>query len=186
MVAHRLWLSTDLWEVMSAEKLTDNSYAQDLDSEVFAVLRMPIPELPSQEFTLPKKDVVTRALVWFRRDLRICDNPALSHACHLVKGKAGNGVIGLYVITPKQWQRHDDASVKIDFWRRNLQQLSQSLDKLNIPLLIKTVDDFSGCAKCVSKVARQLSCTDVLVNREYEIFEKRRDAQVQTELEKKA
>ena len=37
-----------------------------------------------------------RSLVWFRRDLRINDNPALHHAVEATK----DGTVGLFVITP--------------------------------------------------------------------------------------
>ena len=72
---------------------------------------------------------MSQQLVWFRNDLRIKDNPALFHAC-----QAGQPVTAIYIATPHQWQKHDDAAVKIDFWRRNLSELQQSLTKLNINL----------------------------------------------------
>ena len=46
-----------------------------------------------------------RALVWFRRDLRVHDNTALYEAAKA----ADDGVVAVYLITPTQWQRHDDA-----------------------------------------------------------------------------
>ena len=47
-----------------------------------------------------------RSLVWFRRDLRINDNPALHHAVEVTK----DGTVALFVITPKQWLEHDDCA----------------------------------------------------------------------------
>ena len=72
------------------------------------------------------------ALVWFGRDLRIADNPALYQAC----ADGHKTVIGLYLITPDLWQAHDDAECKIAFWLDNLNCLQQQLQTLNIPLLI--------------------------------------------------
>ncbi|MBN7823574.1 deoxyribodipyrimidine photo-lyase, partial [Bowmanella sp. Y57] len=42
-------------------------------------------------------------LMWLRTDLRTQDNTALSEA--MLSGPT----IALYLITPQQWQRHDDA-----------------------------------------------------------------------------
>ena len=70
-----------------------------------------------------------RSLVWFRRDLRINDNPALHHAVEATI----DGTVGLFVITPKQWLEHDDSPAKVSFWLRNLQALSESLKKAEHP-----------------------------------------------------
>lgn len=71
------------------------------------------------------------ALVWFARDLRINDNPALYEAC----AKNHNGVIGLYLIMPDIWQSHGDANCKLAFWLENLHCLQQQLQTLNVPLI---------------------------------------------------
>jgi deoxyribodipyrimidine photo-lyase len=68
-------------------------------------------------------------LVWFRNDLRVNDNPALFHACD-----DGQPVVAIYIATPEQWQRHDEAPIKRDFWRRNLVALREQLATLNIEL----------------------------------------------------
>ena len=41
-------------------------------------------------------------LVWFRNDLRVADNSALTAACESSRRSAS-----LFVITPDQWQEHD-------------------------------------------------------------------------------
>jgi len=73
-----------------------------------------------------------RALVWFRSDLRVQDNPVLHRAC----ADADHGVISVFLISPKQWREHDWADVKVDFLLRTLHSLREQLKKLNIPLLI--------------------------------------------------
>jgi deoxyribodipyrimidine photo-lyase len=40
---------------------------------------------------------MTTRVMWFRRDLRLADNPALVHAC------AGDGVLPLFVVDPALW-----------------------------------------------------------------------------------
>ena len=121
-----------------------------------------------------------RSLVWFRRDLRINDNPALHHAVEATK----DGTVGLFVITPQQWLEHDDSPAKVSFWLRNLQALSESLEKLNIPLIIKTCDSFDEAAKIVIKVAKANDCEHLCFNREYEVNESRRDDAVMAACQK--
>lgn len=115
-----------------------------------------------------------RALVWFRSDLRVQDNPALHRAC----ADADRGVIGVFLLSPKQWRGHDWADVKVDFALRTLAILSGRLEKLNIPLLIRTVPTFSGASKPLLDIAREHQCDALYYNVEYEVNEHRRDEAV--------
>ena len=115
-----------------------------------------------------------RNLVWFRRDLRINDNRALARAVET----QDDGVIGVFVMTPQQWKEHDDAACKVSFWLGCLAELSQSLAKLNIPLLIVKCKDFSGVPKAIAKAAKSHDCGSLFFNREYEVNELRRDQAV--------
>ena len=115
-----------------------------------------------------------RNLVWFRRDLRINDNRALARAVETQT----DGVVGIFVMTPRQWKEHDDAACKVSFWLGCLTELSQSLARLNIPLLIVESKDFSGVPKAIVKVAKAHDCGSLFFNREYEVNEVRRDQAV--------
>jgi deoxyribodipyrimidine photo-lyase len=112
-----------------------------------------------------------RALVWFRRDLRIADNPALYYACQ----SSREGVVAVFVLTPDQWKQHDDAPAKVDFWLRNLKCLSGNLARLNIPLQIISKRTFADCPTAIQQAASRFSCDEVFANREYEVHERRRD-----------
>eukprot|EP01047_Picozoa_sp_COSAG01_P076220 COSAG01_NODE_13316_length_1602_cov_44.790123_1_plen_91_part_10 len=90
-----------------------------------------------------------RSLIWFRRDLRIADNTALFEAAR----HADDGVVGVFLITPKQWREHDDASCKVKFLIENVRTLSDRLSELNIPLLTRICDDFQEAPACISKLA---------------------------------
>ena len=116
-----------------------------------------------------------RSLVWFRRDLRTIDNPALHHATQIATQGSKGGTVALFVMTPQQWLSHDDAPVKISFWLRNLKTLSESLAKLNIPLIVKTCNTFDEVPAVVAKVAQANQCEHLCFNRAYEINESRRD-----------
>ncbi len=115
-----------------------------------------------------------RSLVWFRRDLRVADNTALFRAAK----ESEEGVIGLFVISPRQWKEHDDADCKVKFWLDNLAALSAELSKLRIPLRIETTDSFSEIPDTIVEFARKHKCSAVYLNREYEVNELRRDEDV--------
>jgi deoxyribodipyrimidine photo-lyase len=116
-----------------------------------------------------------RPLVWFRTDLRVRDNPAL----HAAAASATRGVVALYVISPKDWERHDDAPVKVDFILRNLRELSKELEARNIALLVETAAHFSDVPALVLEVATKHGCDALHFNRDYEVNERDRDEQVE-------
>ncbi len=122
---------------------------------------------------------------WFRRDLRVSDNTALAAASRAAR-ESGGGVVGLYVISPGEWRAHDDAPVKVDFWMRNLRELSASLAILNIPLVIESAAKAADVPRVVFGAAERLGCAAVHFNREYEINEARRDEAVEVLFAKKA
>ena len=112
-------------------------------------------------------------LYWFRTDLRITDNTALHYATQ-------NGqTVALFIITAKQWLRHDDAACKIDFWLRQLQQLRQELDALNIPLLIRYCDVWEEIPHLILECCKNYAIDRVYCNQEYAINELKRDQDTQ-------
>lgn len=118
-----------------------------------------------------------RQLVWLRSDLRLRDNSALHAAAE--RGP----VIALYLLSPGQWQRHDDAPCKVDFWLRNLRELRASLDKLHIPLLIRTAGHWDEAPAVITRLCRELEIETVHINEEYGVNEATRDCAVEKALE---
>jgi len=106
-------------------------------------------------------------LVWLKTaDLRVEDNSALFYA-------AESGLtIAVFVVTPEQYQEHDDAEIKQDFWLRNLDELSKSLAKLNIPLKILYKKSFADIPKTLLKLAEENSVTHIHFNQQYEANER--------------
>ena len=117
-------------------------------------------------------------LTWLRSDLRINDNTALSAASE--RGPT----IALWLVSPAQWLAHDDAACKVDFWLRNLRDVRQSLEGLNIPLLIRSIDTWDQAPQAVLEVCRQHQVASVHWNEEYGINEQRRDDATRALLEK--
>ena len=116
-------------------------------------------------------------LIWLRSDLRLHDNTALSAA--LQRGPS----VAVYLISPGQWQAHDDAACKVDFWLRNLVELSQALGELNVPLLIRHADTWDQAPAVLLKLCRELGVEGLHLNEEYGINETRRDREVVDALE---
>lgn len=116
-----------------------------------------------------------RSLMWFRRDLRVADNTALAEACR----RSPDGVVGVFLLSPRQWQLHDEAPVKLDFWMRGLAELTGSLRLLNIPLLVERVDRFTGAPPALLRLARLHRCAAIHYNAEYEVNEATRDRAVE-------
>jgi deoxyribodipyrimidine photo-lyase len=115
-----------------------------------------------------------RPLVWFRSDLRVDDNAALSEASRA----ADRGIIGVFTLCPRQWQAHDWADVKVEFLLRSLACLSERLKKLRIPLRIVETPKFAEAPAALLALARRHQCDVLYFNREYEVNESRRDATV--------
>jgi deoxyribodipyrimidine photo-lyase len=111
-------------------------------------------------------------LCWLRADLRMQDNSALIQAI-----ETGPTVV-IYIATPEQWQWHDDAPIKIDFWRRNLQVLEQELQAQGIPLICFQVPAYQQIPALITKIIKAWAIQDLHYNIEYPLNESQRDAAV--------
>mgnify|MGYP005811446973 CR=1 FL=1 len=112
-------------------------------------------------------------LIWFRQDLRIHDHAALWHATQ--QGPC----IALAVLSPEQWQLHQDARIKTDFYLRRLKFLKQQLQQLNIPLIILNIPLWEDLAPEILNLCQALQIESLHANIEVGVNELERDAQVQ-------
>ena len=120
---------------------------------------------------------MTRALVWFRSDLRVEDNTALAAAAR----HADRGVVGVFAVSPTQWRdAHEWGRPKADFMLRSASSLSDRLAGLNIPLRIVHSETFEALPDSLLKLARACQCDGIWFNKEYELNEASRDAAVQS------
>lgn len=71
------------------------------------------------------------SVVWFKRDLRTEDHPALARAAQ------DGAVIPLYVYEPEYWAEPDVSGRQFDFVRESVAALTQSLAALGVPLLVR-------------------------------------------------
>ncbi len=74
-------------------------------------------------------------IVWFKRDLRISDNTALSLAC-----QSNNNLILLYILEPKLWQQPDMSKRHYEFLCESLSELENELKNLGQNLVIRVGD----------------------------------------------
>lgn len=111
-------------------------------------------------------------LIWFRQDLRCHDQVALWHAT-----QAGH-CYAVVILSPKQWQLHDDAPIKIDFYLRQLHDLQAQLAKLNIPLILKIIDLWQDIPAYLQQLCQELEISALHANMELGIHEQQRDQQV--------
>ncbi len=111
-------------------------------------------------------------LIWFRQDLRIQDHAALWHA------QQAGPCIALVILSPEQSCLHDDAPIKLDFYLRQLVELKQQLNALNIPLLIETVNRYENIPAFIHQLMQQLEISQVFANMELPVNEQQRDQQV--------
>ncbi|WP_296404186.1 FAD-binding domain-containing protein [Psychrobacter sp.] len=131
-------------------------------------------------------------LMWFRRDLRVHDNTALTMLFDDVNQILSNDInesvppiLAVYTITPKQWLEHDMSLVQMDFIFRTLKQLATTLFiKLGIPLKIINSDTFTNSVTAIKELCTTQSITHVFANIEYESNEQARDSLLDKLLDK--
>jgi deoxyribodipyrimidine photo-lyase len=113
------------------------------------------------------------ALVWFRSDLRITDNRALHAAC-----SQHSRVHAVFHNTPGQWALHGDAPVRVDFLRRAVASLTESLAAGGVPLHILHGDRFDEAPDRLAALAATLGARDLYFSAQHPVNERRRDAAV--------
>lgn len=109
------------------------------------------------------------SLCWFRNDLRVHDQPALTAAT------SESLTMALYISTPEQWRLHGDAPVKVDFWLRAVHSLKEELSELNIPLKWLVVEKWSDVPEALLKFCNEYKINSVHCNREHGVNERKRD-----------
>ncbi|MBV6631472.1 MAG: deoxyribodipyrimidine photo-lyase [Alphaproteobacteria bacterium] len=81
-------------------------------------------------------------IVWFKRDLRVADNAALTEAAVAAKSTDAS-VLPLYVVEPELWSQPDYSGRQFAFLSECLSDLRADLAKLGQPLIIRVGDVLS-------------------------------------------
>ena len=120
------------------------------------------------------------ALVWFRSDLRLQDNPALRNAFEQAKN-----VHAVFIFSNNQLKKHNEANVKIDFLKSNLFLLEEKLNKLNVPLTIIDSGGFDNDTSLIEQFIEKKNIKKVFWNNQFGEDEARRDKLIKILLDKK-
>lgn len=99
-----------------------------------------------------------RALVWFRVDLRLHDNPALHAAI-----KSGYNIIPFYLWAPEDEGPFGIAGTACEVWvEESLKDLSNSIREKGSKLVLRRGTDY---VEDVTQTVRELDCKALYFNR---------------------
>jgi len=112
---------------------------------------------------------VKRVIHWFRRDLRIHDNTALSGACR----RAGQ-VIPVFIFEDAFRTGPDVGAARLLFLLRSVAELRQRLREAGSDLIIR----LGHSENEIPKLAQELKAEAVFCNTRYEPYAQKRDARV--------
>jgi deoxyribodipyrimidine photo-lyase len=125
-----------------------------------------------------KKIEVGKCVVhWFKRDLRIYDNRALSQASKIAQ-EAGVPLICMFLVSTQDYEAHGTSPARVDFELRTLEVLKQDLQEMNIPLYMATIDKRKDVPKHILEKCQEWGANHVCCNIEYEVDELRREAKL--------
>ena len=108
-------------------------------------------------------------LVWFRRDLRLSDNPALHQAC-----KKGQSVLPVFIWAPEEEHPWEPGSASKWWLHYSLEELRRSIERQSGRLIIVK----GPSLPCLEKLIQQTHATAVYWNRLYEPRISARDQQI--------
>ena len=114
------------------------------------------------------------SIVWFRRDLRLHDHPALTGALEL-----GDRVVPLYVIDPTLLHGRFASANRTWFLLESIRALRASLRAIGSDLVVRTGDP----RVVVPSIAREIVASDVFVSRDHAPYGRARDLVVARALE---
>ncbi len=112
--------------------------------------------------------VAERSIIWFRRDLRVHDHPALAHA-----GREGREVVPVFVLDPALVR--PSGAPRLAFMYRSLRALDASLGGR---LVVRHGDP----AAVIPRLASEAEADEVVVTRDYAPYGRARDTAVASAL----
>lgn len=112
-------------------------------------------------------------IVWFRKDLRLVDNPAFYHACK----DSDFPVIAIYCFSRKQFEKHWIGINQQALIVSQLIQLAKELKTLNIPLLVLDCD-YSNSHHVINRLVEAIRASALYFNVEIPFDERERDKRV--------
>ena len=120
-----------------------------------------------------RPDLERPVIVWFRRDLRLADNPALAAAA-----ASGRPIVPVYIYDSAAEDSWATGGASRWWLHHSLASLHKSLAKLKVRLIIRRGDAES----VLSEIVRATNAAQVLWNRRYEPAAIRRDTRIKDNL----
>ena len=113
------------------------------------------------------------AIVWFRRDLRLFDNPAITFV-----SKEGFRIVPVFIWSPKEEGEWAPGLASRWWLHKSLESLSISLEKRELSLVIRSGDSFDELTRLIHETGAKIVCW----NRLYEPLTRQRDKRVKAQL----
>ena len=117
---------------------------------------------------------MSRTIVWFRRDLRLADNPALTAAIN------SGEVVPAFVLDPVLLESDRVGPKRLAWLQANLRALDRSLHERGSRLIVRRGDP----AEELMRLARETQADHVFFNLDITPYARRRDRRVALEFEK--
>ena len=114
-----------------------------------------------------------RVIHWFRSDLRIADNTALTAAC-----RGADALAPVFVLDDAQLARHRDAHPRLRFLDASIRDLAVALEAAGSRLIVLR----GAPHRCLPSLARACGASLVTWNRDYGPYAKERDRRVRDAL----
>jgi deoxyribodipyrimidine photo-lyase len=112
---------------------------------------------------------VKRAIHWFRRDLRLSDNTALTEAV-----SRAEQVIPVFILEDALRTGPDVGAARLAFLLRSLESLRKDLAELGFPLIVRA----GKSEEVLPKLCVEIGAQAVFANKRYEPYAQARDNQV--------
>ena len=119
-------------------------------------------------------------LVWLRRDLRIQDHPALAKA--LEDNTCKTQI--LYIATEKQWKKHNESDISIEFRKRRVNQLAVESGSIGIRFEKTSCDMFKDIPELLLNYCMKNKVRKIYFLKETPFDENQRDKKVISTLSK--
>src|SRR5690606_17088523 len=104
-------------------------------------------------------------LIWFRNDVRLTDNPALSAAVDRAN-QDQCPLLALFIRCPEQDQLHHRAQSQVDFMDAHIVDLVKRLEQLNISSSIKTVATFADVPALIEGILQSHKIGTLFFNKD--------------------
>jgi len=116
------------------------------------------------------------SVYWIRKDFRLDDNPALTHALKQGCTKA------VYISTPVTWKKHNVSAIQVDFISRHLAWFEAQLKAQGVELTVIEGTDFDSQIDLLHQFCNTHDIECVYANSQLEIDEVKRDAKLASKI----